>query len=88
MAGEEVGHDAAGRCVDRGSMFFCGSNEAVEDNHEAADQDVPDTFLWAFLPLAAIGVIEKIVFNTTHFAMMLGSRISGGMEGPDAKGGR
>ncbi|HEV7485902.1 MAG TPA: ABC transporter permease [Thermoanaerobaculia bacterium] len=44
-------------------------------------------FLWAFLPLAAIGVIEKIVFNTTHFAMMLGSRISGGMEGPDAKGG-
>jgi len=44
-------------------------------------------FLWAFLPLAAIGVIEKIVFNTTHFAMMLGSRISGGMEGPDVKGG-
>jgi ABC-2 type transport system permease protein len=44
-------------------------------------------FLWAFLPLAAIGVIEKIVFNTKHFATMLGSRISGGMEGPDAKGG-
>src|SRR5258706_11425312 len=44
-------------------------------------------FLWAFLPLAAIGVIEKIVFNTMHFATMLGSRISGGMEGPDAKGG-
>jgi ABC-2 type transport system permease protein len=44
-------------------------------------------FLWAFLPLAAIGVIEKIVFNTTHFAMMLASRISGGMEGDPAKGG-
>src|SRR5256885_9608439 len=44
-------------------------------------------FLWAFLPLAAIGVIEKIVFNTTHFAMMLGSRISGGVEGHPAKGG-
>jgi ABC-2 type transport system permease protein len=44
-------------------------------------------FLWAFLPLAAIGVIEKIVFNTTLFATMLGSRISGGMEGNPAKGG-
>lgn len=43
-------------------------------------------FLWAFLPLAAIGVIEKIVFNTTHFATMLGSRISGGMEADPAKG--
>jgi len=43
-------------------------------------------FLWAFLPLGAIGVIEKIVFNTTHFATMLGSRISGGMEGDPAKG--
>jgi ABC-2 type transport system permease protein len=44
-------------------------------------------FLWAFLPLAAIGVIERIVFNTTHFATMLGSRISGGMEADPAKGG-
>ena len=44
-------------------------------------------FLWAFLPLAAIGVTEKIVFNTTHFATMLGSRISGGMEADPAKGG-
>jgi len=44
-------------------------------------------FLWAFLPLAAIGVIEKIVFNTTTFVSMLGSRISGGMEGSGAKGG-
>jgi ABC-2 type transport system permease protein len=43
-------------------------------------------FLWAFLPLAAIGLIEKIAFSTTHFATMLGSRISGGMEGSGAKG--
>ena len=35
-------------------------------------------FLWAFLPLAAIGIVEKVVFNTSHFAGMLGSRISGG----------
>jgi len=44
-------------------------------------------FLWAFLPLAIIGFIEKIVFNTTRFGTMLGSRISGGMEGNPAKGG-
>ncbi len=37
-------------------------------------------FLWAFLPLAAIGIIEKMVFNTSHFGAMLASRISGGME--------
>ena len=37
-------------------------------------------FLWAFLPLAAIGVIEKIVFNTANFAHMLGARLSGGMD--------
>jgi ABC-2 type transport system permease protein len=34
-------------------------------------------FLWAFLPLLAIGVVEKIAFNTTHFAHMLGHRLSG-----------
>jgi ABC-2 type transport system permease protein len=44
-------------------------------------------FLWAFLPLAAIGFVEKIVFNTTHFGTMLGSRISGGMEAAPPKGG-
>jgi ABC-2 type transport system permease protein len=43
-------------------------------------------FLWAFLPLAAIGIIEKIVFNRTRFATMLGSRISGGMDAGPAKG--
>ena len=44
-------------------------------------------FLWAFLPLAVIGFTEKMVFNTAHFATMLGSRISGGMEADPAKGG-
>jgi ABC-2 type transport system permease protein len=34
--------------------------------------------LWAALPPLAIGFVEKIAFNTTHFAAMLGSRISGG----------
>jgi ABC-2 type transport system permease protein len=34
-------------------------------------------FLWAALPLLAIGVLEKIAFNTTHFAAMLGHRLSG-----------
>jgi ABC-2 type transport system permease protein len=37
-------------------------------------------FLWAFLPLAAIGVIERIVFRTSHFGRLLGARISGGVE--------
>ena len=31
-------------------------------------------FLWAALPLLAIGVVEKIAFNTSHFAAMLQSR--------------
>jgi ABC-2 type transport system permease protein len=39
------------------------------------------TFLWAALPLVAIGVVEKIAFNTSHFAAMLGNRLSGGGAG-------
>ncbi len=39
------------------------------------------TFLWAALPLVAIGVVEKIAFNTSHFAAMLGNRLSGGEAG-------
>src|SRR5436305_9107981 len=35
-------------------------------------------FLWAVLPLLAIGVVEKIAFHTSHFAAMLGNRLSGG----------
>ena len=35
------------------------------------------TFLWAVLPLLAIGVVEKIAFNTSHFAAMLWYRLAG-----------
>jgi ABC-2 type transport system permease protein len=34
--------------------------------------------LWAALPLLAIGAVEKIAFNTSHFAALLGNRLSGG----------
>ena len=37
-------------------------------------------FLWASLPLLAIGVVEKLAFNTSHFGAMLASRVSGGGE--------
>jgi ABC-2 type transport system permease protein len=39
-------------------------------------------FLWAVLPWLAIGIVEKLAFNTSHFAAWLGYRISG-----DAAGG-
>lgn len=39
-------------------------------------------FLWAALPLFAIGIVERIAFNTSHFAGMLANRISGGAQGP------
>jgi hypothetical protein len=35
------------------------------------------TFLWATLPLLAIGMFEKITFNTSHFASMLKDRLLG-----------
>jgi ABC-2 type transport system permease protein len=35
------------------------------------------TFLWAILPLLAIGFFEKITFNTSHFASMLMDRVIG-----------
>ena len=45
-------------------------------------------FLWAALPLFAIGVVEKIAFNTSYFAGMLANRISGGGQGAvDRAGG-
>jgi ABC-2 type transport system permease protein len=40
-------------------------------------------FLWASLPLLAIGVVEKIAFNTSHFGAMLAHRMIGG-PGDDA----
>jgi ABC-2 type transport system permease protein len=36
------------------------------------------TFLWAALPIVAIGGLEKIAFNTTHFASMVAARFIGG----------
>ncbi|HZQ21592.1 MAG TPA: ABC transporter permease [Terriglobales bacterium] len=46
-------------------------------------------FLWAALPLIAIGVIEKIAFNTSHFGALLRTRILGGPGASDltASGG-
>jgi ABC-2 type transport system permease protein len=35
------------------------------------------TFLWAVLPLLAIGVLEKFAFDTSHFASMLKDRVFG-----------
>ena len=35
------------------------------------------TFLWAVLPWLAVCAIEKIAFNTSHFAAMLGRRMTG-----------
>jgi ABC-2 type transport system permease protein len=38
-------------------------------------------FLWAALPPLAIGVVEKIAFNSSHFGALIGYRLSGGPEG-------
>jgi ABC-2 type transport system permease protein len=35
------------------------------------------TFLWAVLPLFAIGVLEKLAFDTSHFASLLKDRVFG-----------
>lgn len=35
------------------------------------------TFLWAVLPLLAIGVFEKITFNTSYFASLMKDRLLG-----------
>jgi ABC-2 type transport system permease protein len=37
--------------------------------------------LWAALPPLAIGILEKIAFNTSHFAALLEYRLTGGSEG-------
>ena len=34
-------------------------------------------FLWAALPLVAIGGVEQIAFHTWHFATLVGSRLVG-----------
>ena len=43
--------------------------------------------LWAAVPLLAIALVEKIAFNTTHFASMLGNRMGGGAEAITMPGG-
>jgi len=37
-------------------------------------------FLWAILPPLAIGVVEKVAFNTLYFGNFIGYRLTGGME--------
>jgi ABC-2 type transport system permease protein len=37
--------------------------------------------LWATLPVLAIGLVEKIAFNTSHFGALLGYQFMGGPEG-------
>ncbi|MEO8218459.1 MAG: ABC transporter permease [Acidobacteriota bacterium] len=43
--------------------------------------------LWATLPLLAIGAVEKLVFNSSHFAAMLTYRFSGGSQDDSFSGG-
>lgn len=38
------------------------------------------TFLWAVLPWLAVSMVEKIAFNTAHFAHLLGQRVFGSYE--------
>jgi ABC-2 type transport system permease protein len=43
--------------------------------------------LWATLPLLAIGILERIAFNTSHFARLLGRRFAGGPASAAPTGG-
>ena len=42
--------------------------------------------LWAVLPPLAIGTLEKLLFNTTHFGAFVGQFFTGGTEGSYAPG--
>lgn len=44
-------------------------------------------FLWAFIPPVAVGLVEKIAFNTSYFGMMLLDRFAGGPLGKGAPDG-
>jgi ABC-2 type transport system permease protein len=44
-------------------------------------------FLWAAVPPVVISVLERMLFNTSSFASMLGSRVSGGGQMEGAPGG-
>jgi ABC-2 type transport system permease protein len=37
-------------------------------------------FIWATLPLLAVGIVEKIAFDTSHFANLVQSRFMGGAD--------
>jgi ABC-2 type transport system permease protein len=43
-------------------------------------------FLWATLPLLAIGMLEKIAFMTSYFARMIGNRFMGSPQGATSGG--
>jgi ABC-2 type transport system permease protein len=43
--------------------------------------------LWAALPVLAIALVERIAFDTSHFATMLMNRMGGGAEAMTAPGG-
>ncbi len=38
-------------------------------------------FLWATVPFLAVGILEKLIFNTTYFVALLNSRFFGAPEG-------
>lgn len=43
-------------------------------------------FLWATLPPLAVGLVERIAFNTSHFGHWLAYRVSGGPQGAPSGG--
>jgi ABC-2 type transport system permease protein len=44
-------------------------------------------FLWAVAPPLAIGIVERLAFNTSHFAGMLWNQLGGSPDGAQVKGG-
>ena len=42
--------------------------------------------VWAVLPPFCVGMLEKLVFGTTHFATWIGYRVGGGMEAEPGAG--
>ena len=44
-------------------------------------------FLWAVIPPLAVGLVEKIAFNTSHFGQGVMTRVGGGSEGGGTPGG-
>lgn len=44
-------------------------------------------FLWALIPPLAVGLVEKIAFNTSHFGETVATRFGGGSQGNGTPGG-